>query len=123
MRGLLELRVTMDGVGRHDKLGQPFTLLIPFHSVNPDVKLFSRSSWANLGVKITDDELEKCGLLCRASPDPYKTLPTPLLRSSMLVRKQRRWLELGLSHIFLIANVRFGLLSFRTNRCSWPSAC
>ncbi|XGW08044.1 hypothetical protein V3C99_010846 [Haemonchus contortus] len=49
----------MDGVGRHDKLGQPFTLLIPFHSVSPDVKLFSRSSGANLGVKITDDDLEE----------------------------------------------------------------
>ncbi|VDO89839.1 unnamed protein product [Haemonchus placei] len=58
-RGLLELRVTMGGVGRHDELGQLFTLLITSHSVSPDVEHFSRSSEANLDVEITDDDLEK----------------------------------------------------------------
>ncbi|VDO39170.1 unnamed protein product [Haemonchus placei] len=50
---------TMDGVGRDDGLGQPFTLLIPFYSVSPDVELFIRSSGADLGVEITDDDLEE----------------------------------------------------------------
>ena len=49
----------MDGVGRHDKLRQSFALLIPIHSVSTDVKLSSRSSWANLGVEVADDDLEE----------------------------------------------------------------
>ena len=49
----------MDGMGRHDKLRQPFTLLIPLRSVSSDVKFFSRSSWSDLSVEITDDDLEE----------------------------------------------------------------
>ncbi|VDO45137.1 unnamed protein product [Haemonchus placei] len=37
----LKLRLTMDGVGRHDELGQSFTLLISFHSESPDGELFT----------------------------------------------------------------------------------
>ncbi|VDO24951.1 unnamed protein product [Haemonchus placei] len=59
MRRPLKQRDTMDGLGRHDKLGQPFTLLIPFHSVSHDKELCDRSSGANLGVEFTNDDLEE----------------------------------------------------------------
>ncbi|VDM63099.1 unnamed protein product [Angiostrongylus costaricensis] len=35
--GLLELRVTMNGLGRHDKLKLPLILLIPFQSAYSSV--------------------------------------------------------------------------------------
>ncbi|VDM55619.1 unnamed protein product [Angiostrongylus costaricensis] len=52
--GLPELRVTIHGPGRHDKLRKP--LASSFYS-NPWVLRFSRSI---LGVKISSDDLEEC---------------------------------------------------------------
>uniref|UniRef100_A0A0K0D168 Uncharacterized protein n=1 Tax=Angiostrongylus cantonensis TaxID=6313 RepID=A0A0K0D168_ANGCA len=57
---LLELRVTMDGFGRHDKLREPLTLFVPFLSVGPNVTFLRRSSWSDLGIEISNDDLEEC---------------------------------------------------------------
>uniref|UniRef100_A0A0K0CX73 Uncharacterized protein n=1 Tax=Angiostrongylus cantonensis TaxID=6313 RepID=A0A0K0CX73_ANGCA len=57
---LLELRVTVHGPGRHDKLRQPLTLSVPFYSVGPNVTFLRRSSWSDLGIEIFNDDLEEC---------------------------------------------------------------
>nr|CDJ85697.1 unnamed protein product [Haemonchus contortus] len=57
LRGLLESRVTMDGVGRHDKLGQPSTLLIPFYS--EDVKTQESDTAINTSLMQKKDDMIK----------------------------------------------------------------
>ncbi|XGW06579.1 hypothetical protein V3C99_016692 [Haemonchus contortus] len=44
MRGVPELRVTLDGVGRHNNLEEPFIMCSPFHSMSAEVELIGRSS-------------------------------------------------------------------------------
>uniref|UniRef100_A0A0K0D849 Uncharacterized protein n=1 Tax=Angiostrongylus cantonensis TaxID=6313 RepID=A0A0K0D849_ANGCA len=57
---LLELRVTMTGLGRHDKLREPLTLFASFQSACPNVTFLIRSSWSDLGIEISNDDLEEC---------------------------------------------------------------
>ncbi|KAK6733459.1 hypothetical protein RB195_017294 [Necator americanus] len=47
----------MYGHSRHDKLGEPLPLFVLLYAVDPDVKFLGRSSGANLGVKITNNDL------------------------------------------------------------------
>ncbi|KAK6742712.1 hypothetical protein RB195_010151 [Necator americanus] len=49
-----ELRVPMDGLSRHDEVGEPLPLFVPLKAVGLDVKFLRRPSVANLGVKTTN---------------------------------------------------------------------
>ncbi|VDL65484.1 unnamed protein product [Nippostrongylus brasiliensis] len=55
--GFRELRVTMDGVPRHDELRQPFTLFVPLQTMDAGMKLFRRPYRPDLRVEISDDDL------------------------------------------------------------------
>ncbi|ETN75588.1 hypothetical protein NECAME_12289 [Necator americanus] len=91
-RGLLELRVPMDGLSRHDELGEPLSL--------PWVPMFlRRSSWANFGVRITNYDFVE---------GPYRRLQLLPLRSLMLEDERQIYSKLASDHIFSSADVRFG---------------
>ncbi|ETN80552.1 variant SH3 domain protein [Necator americanus] len=47
----------MDGLSRHDELGEPLPLVVPWEAVDRDVKFLRRSSWANFGVEIANYDL------------------------------------------------------------------
>ncbi|VDM56072.1 unnamed protein product [Angiostrongylus costaricensis] len=45
---LVELRAAVDGLSRHDKLGQPLTVLVPFLTADRNVTFFKRCPGSNL---------------------------------------------------------------------------
>ncbi|VDM61664.1 unnamed protein product [Angiostrongylus costaricensis] len=64
--GLLELRIAMEGLYRHEKLRQMLNLLVPFKLVDPNVTFFKRSPGSNLIAEISN--IEECVVFSEELP-------------------------------------------------------